>query len=99
MVAVEDGGELGGVGAAPAEEVEDGEGADPGPEVAAGDLAGHAGVAGDVQQVVAELEGPPDPLAELGQRVHHRWVGPAREPPRRQAAAIRAPVLSASTAR
>ena len=75
VVAVEDGGELGGVGAALAEEVEDGEGADPGPEVAAGDLAGHSGVAGDVQQVVAELEGPPDPLAELGQRVHHRRVG------------------------
>jgi hypothetical protein len=33
---------------------------------------------GDVEQVVAELEGPADPLAELGQGRHHPRVGPAR---------------------
>lgn len=59
-------------------EVEDREGRDALAEVRAGGLAGLGGVAGDVEDVVGELEGDADALAVAGQDLDDLLVG-ARE--------------------
>jgi len=64
---VEEAGEAVGVGAASAQQVEDGEGMEAGAQVGAGLLAGDAGLGSDVEEVVTELEGDADSFAILGQ--------------------------------
>src|SRR6266540_1433166 len=56
---------------AAAEQVQHRQGPDPGSQVAAWRLARHGGLGGDVEQVVAELEGAADPFAVLGERLDH----------------------------